>query len=183
MTLQNSNSSRGRNPISRTSKSSIIAKGAILTTLALIFTYVEFLIPYSTGIPGVKLGLANLVIIFAVYHMGAKESLTINLVRILIAGLLFSGLFGAMYSLAGGLLSLAVMLLLKKTGVFSMIGVSMAGGVFHNLGQLLIASFLVSNLKMFVYFPILLFSGLASGIAIGIAAYIIDKKIPQHLKG
>lgn len=162
-------------------KTKFIATSAMFVCLALVFSYVEILIPFSVGIPGVKLGLANLVIIIALYEMDFKYAFVINAIRIVIAGLLFSGLFGMMYSIAGGLLSILVMWALKKTGLFSMIGVSMAGGLAHNLGQLLVAAFLVSNLKMFIYFPVLMFSGIGSGILIGIVSYIIDKKLPKYL--
>lgn len=157
------------------------AVSAILACLALIFSYVEAIIPFSAGIPGVKLGIANLVILIALYEMGPRYAFAVNAVRILVAGLLFNGLFGALYSLAGGLLSFLVMWGLKKTGLFSMTGVSMAGGVAHNMGQLLVASAIVANLKMFLYFPILMFSGLASGIAIGIVSQIIYQRVPKQL--
>lgn len=162
-------------------KTKFIATSAMFVCLALVFSYVEVLVPFSVGIPGVKLGLANLVIIIALYEMDFKYAFVINAIRIVIAGLLFSGFFGMMYSIAGGLLSILVMWALKKTGLFSMIGVSMAGGLAHNLGQLLVAAFLVSNLKMFIYFPVLMFSGIGSGILIGIVSYIIDKKLPKYL--
>lgn len=160
-------------------KTSRIAAASMFAALAMIFSYIEFLIPFSVGIPGVKLGLPNLIIIIALYKMDIKYAFTINVVRILISGLLFTGAFGTVYSLAGGLLSLSVMWILKKTDLFSMIGVSMAGGVAHNMGQLLIASAIVSDLKMFLYFPILMFSGLISGILIGIVAYVLEKKLPS----
>ena len=151
---------------------------ALLAALALIFSYIEVLIPFSPAIPGIKLGIANLVVIVALYHMGLKYAITINVVRIFIDGLLFSGVFGIIYSLAGAILSMTVMVLLKKTGLFSVAGVSMAGGVAHNLGQILAAAFLVSNLSIFIYFPVLIFSGLISGALIGIVAYIILKRLP-----
>ena len=156
-----------------------ITIAALLAALALIFSYIEVLIPFSPGIPGIKLGIANLVIIITLYYLGAKYALTVNLVRILIAGLLFNGLFGAAYSLAGALFSLLVMVLLKKTDKFSVVGVSIAGGVCHNLGQLLVAAFLVSNIKVFVYFPVLIISGVVSGAVIGILSYLILKKLPK----
>ena len=95
---------------------------ALFAALALIFSYIEVIIPFNPGIPGIKLGIANLVIIIALYYLGPRYALTVNLVRILIAGLLFNGLFGAIYSLAGAALSLIVMILLKKTGLFSVTG-------------------------------------------------------------
>lgn len=158
-----------------------LTMSALFAALALIFSYIEVLIPFNPGIPGIKLGIANLVIIIALYYLGPRYALTVNFVRILIAGLLFNGLFGALYSLAGALLSLFVMLVLKKTGIFSVTGVSMAGGVAHNLGQLLVAAFLVSNIKVFIYFPVLLFSGMICGTAIGCLSYLILRKLPKKV--
>lgn len=156
-----------------------VALASMLAALALIFSYIEALIPFNAGIPGVKLGIANLVILISLYILGPRWTFSINILRILVAGLLFNGFFGALYSLSGGILSLTVMILLKKTGLFSTIGISMAGGVAHNLGQLLVAALIVSNIKLFVYFPVLLFSGLISGIFIGILSHLILKKLPE----
>lgn len=150
-----------------------LATSALLATLALIFSYVEAMIPLSVSIPGVKLGVANLVVLIALYKLDFRYAFAINMVRIMISGLLFTGLFGMLYSMAGGVLSLLVMWFLKKTDLFSVVGVSMAGGVSHNIGQLLIASFIVSDLRMFTYMPILMFSGLASGILLGYLCYYI----------
>ena len=158
-----------------------IAVSAMFAALALIFSYIEAILPLSTGIPGVKLGIANLVVILALYNTNFRYAMGINVIRILVAGLLFNGLFGALYSLAGGVVSLTVMWLLKRTGLFSMAGVSMAGGVAHNMGQLLVASALVSNLKMFVYLPVLMFSGIAAGILIGITASVINERVPKDV--
>ena len=158
-----------------------IAVSAMFAALALIFSYIEAILPLSTGIPGVKLGIANLVVILALYNMNFRYAMGINVIRILVAGLLFNGLFGALYSLAGGVVSLTIMWLLKRTGLFSMAGVSMAGGVAHNMGQLLVASALVSNLKMFVYLPVLMFSGIATGILIGITASVINERVPKDV--
>lgn len=152
-----------------------------MSSLALIFSYVEAIIPFNAGIPGVKLGIANIVTVIALYKLSIKHAAIVSFIRIMVAGFLFSGLFGAIYSLAGATLSLIGMILLKKTGRFSIAGVSMAGGVLHNLGQLLVASFLIKDLRIFFYFPILLFSGLASGIAIGIAATLIMRALPKNL--
>lgn len=152
-----------------------------MSSLALIFSYVEAIIPFNAGIPGVKLGIANIVTIIALYKLSIKHAAIVSFIRIMVAGFLFSGLFGAIYSLAGATVSLIGMILLKKTGRFSIAGVSMAGGVLHNLGQLLVASFLIKDLRIFFYFPILLFSGLASGIAIGIAATLIMRVLPKNL--
>lgn len=152
-----------------------------MSSLALIFSYVEAIIPFNAGIPGVKLGIANIVTVIALYKFSIKHAAIVSFIRIMVAGFLFSGLFGAIYSLAGATFSLIGMIFLKKTGKFSIAGVSMAGGVLHNLGQLLVASFLIKDLRIFFYFPILLFSGLASGIAIGIAATLIMRVLPKNL--
>lgn len=152
-----------------------------MSSLALIFSYVEAIIPFNAGIPGVKLGIANIVTVIALYKFSIKHAAIVSFIRIMVAGFLFSGLFGAIYSLAGATVSLIGMIFLKKTGKFSIAGVSMAGGVLHNLGQLLVASFLIKDLRIFFYFPILLFSGLASGIAIGIAATLIMRVLPKNL--
>jgi len=146
---------------------------AMLTALALIFSYIEFLIPISIGLPGIKLGIANVVIVVAIYKLGASYGLVINIARILLAALLFGNMFSAIYALCGGLLSLIVMVLLKKTNLFSIVGVSMAGGVFHNVGQILIATVLVSSVKALYYFPVLLFAGLVTGIINGVISTLI----------
>lgn len=154
---------------------------AMLACLALIFTYIEFLMPISLGIPGIKLGLANIVIIIALYGLNWKYALSINLLRIFMAGLLFSGAFGIIYSLAGATASFIAMVFLKKTDKFSIVGVSMGGGVFHNFGQIALAAQLVSNSKIFYYFPVLLFAGLVTGITMGFFAYYLSIKMPKHL--
>ncbi len=158
-----------------------LALSAMFATLALIFSYIEVLIPIPIPVPGVKLGVANLVIIIALYRMGFRRALSINCVRIALAGLLFSGVFGMIYSFAGGILSLIVMQLLKRTGLFSMVGVSMAGGVAHNLGQLVAACIVVSTPSLMSYFSVLLFTGLVGGILIGILAYTVEKRLPADI--
>jgi len=167
---------RGLGPNGRATR---IAFTALLAALALIFSYIEVLFPFSIGVPGVKLGIANLVIIVTLYYMDWRYAMGVNLLRVVIAGLLFTGVFGALYSLAGAILSMIVMALLKKTDLFSVTGVSIAGGVSHNLGQILVAAFLVSNLKMFAYFPVLIFSGIISGAIIGIVSYLILQRLPR----
>jgi len=158
-----------------------LALSAILASMAMILSYIEALFPMPVPIPGIKLGLANLVVIIAIYKLGFKYAFAINCIRIFTAGLLFTGAFGVMYSLAGGILSIIVMFLLYKTGWFSMVGISMAGGVFHNLGQLITACIIMSNIRLMSYFAILLFAGMISGILIGIVAHLVYNKLP-HLK-
>lgn len=150
---------------------------ALLTSLALIFSYIEAIIPYNPAIPGIKLGIANVVTVIALYKFGWKDAACVSVLRIVLAGLLFNGVFGMLYSLAGASVSFLGMLLLKRSKIFSIVGVSMAGGVLHNLGQLLVAAALIEDLRIFFYFPVLLFSGIVSGIAIGIVATLILKKL------
>lgn len=160
-------------PVRRNSSAQFIARVALMASLALIFSYVEAIIPYNPGIPGIKLGIANIVTVIALYKFSWKEAACVSVIRIVIAGLLFNGVFGMFYSLAGAVLSLIGMIILKKTGLFSVTGVSMAAGVLHNLGQLLVAAALIEDLRIFFYFPVLLFSGIAAGILVGIASQMI----------
>ena len=149
----------------------------MFTALALIFSYVETLIPVNLGIPGVKLGLANLIIVVALYKMRLSEAYLLSVVRILLAGFIFGNYFSIIYSLAGGLLSLTVMALLKKWGGFSLQGISIAGGVFHNIGQLIVAAVVVETFSVTYYFPVLLVAGLLTGLVIGIVAEMMLKRL------
>ena len=158
-----------------------VALTGMMASLALIFSYVEVLFPFNAGIPGVKLGLANLVPLIILYRLDARYAFAANLIRVILAGLLFSGLFAALYSLAGSLASFLVMYLLKKTRLFSVIGVSTAGGVFHNLGQLTVAMLAVSGPQLIHYMPVLIISGMIAGIIVGIGASILLDKIPEKL--
>ena len=146
---------------------------AMMIALAMIFSYVETMIPINFGIPGVKLGLANLVIVAAIYLFGGKQAFLISIVRIFLSGFMFGNLASIMYSLAGGLLSLAVMLLLKKTDKLSILEVSVMGGICHNIGQLIVAMLVVENLKLIFYVPVLLISGFLTGLLIGIVCRVI----------
>lgn len=150
-----------------------VALMAMMIALALIFSYVETLIPINFGIPGVKLGLANLVIVAVIYLFGGKEALFVSVVRIFLSGFMFGNLASIMYSLAGGLLSLAVMLLLKKTDKLSILAVSVMGGICHNIGQLVVAILVVENLKLIFYIPVLLISGFVTGLLIGVVSRVI----------
>ena len=156
-----------------------VAYFGVFTALALIFSYVETLIPIHLGIPGVKLGLANLIIVITLYKMGNKEAYILSVVRVVLAGFIFGNLFSILYSLAGGLLSLTVMLLLKKTDKFSVMGVSMAGGVFHNIGQLLMAAIVLKSLSITYYLPVLLISGVLTGFLIGFISNEMLKRLKK----
>lgn len=145
-----------------------VAVCGVLVALAMIFSYIEVLIPFNFGVPGMKLGLANLVIVIGFYFLKPKEVLLISLVRIFLMGYMFGNGMSIIYSLAGGMLSFLVMLLLKKFVNLSIIGISIAGGVFHNVGQLAAAVAVLHNTAVFYYFPALLVSGVVTGFLIGI---------------
>lgn len=142
----------------------------LFSALAILMGYVEFMIPVPVPIPGVKLGLANVIVLIMLYFMDAKSAFFVSLIRVLLSGLLFAGFAGTLYSLSGALCSLAVMALLKKTDKCSIIGVSVAGGIFHNIGQIVVAALVVENVRMAYYLPFLLVSGVVTGILIGIVA-------------
>lgn len=149
----------------------------VFTALALIFSYLETLIPLPFGIPGIKLGLANLLTVIFLYKRSAKEALLLSVVRVVLSGFLFGNLWSIVYSLAGALVSMLVMVLLKRTGGFSIMGVSAAGGVSHNMGQLFVAMAAVETYRVGYYFPVLLTAGLATGLLIGFAANEVLKRV------
>lgn len=140
----------------------------VFLALALICSYVEVLIPIDFGIPGVKLGLTNIVIVLMLYAVGTREAFFVSLMRILLSGLLFGNFLSILYSLAGGMLSFLAMYLLKKTNRLGVLSVSAAGGICHNIGQLVVAALVVANLAVWYYLPVLLFSGVLTGILIGV---------------
>lgn len=154
-----------------------IAYFGVFTALALIFSYVETLIPVSFGIQGVKLGLANLIVVIALYKVKLKEVYLLAVTRILLSGFLFGNYFSILYSMAGGLLSLSIMALLKKRGGYSVMGISAAGGVFHNVGQLLVAMAVVGSFNLSYYLPVLLVAGLLTGLLIGLLAGQMLKRL------
>ena len=154
-----------------------VAYFGVFTALALIFSYIETLVPISFGIPGVKLGLANLIIVIALYKIPLREVYVLSIVRVLLSGVLFGNYFSIAYSLAGGLLSLTVMALLKKAGGFGVIGISIAGGVCHNIGQLVVAMIVVETFAMSYYMPVLLVAGMITGFLIGVVADQVLRRI------
>ena len=158
-----------------------IAYLGLLLTLALILSYVESLIPIFVSVPGVKLGLANLVVLICLYAYPSKYAFLISGMRVILAGLLFGSMFSILYSLAGAFLSLVVMLLAKKLFKLGILGVSILGGVFHNVGQLLVAIAVVSNYRIGYLFPYLLLSGILTGAIIGFIANMIVPYLKKHL--
>ncbi len=156
-----------------------VAKIGIFVALAMIFSYIEILIPFNFGIPGVKLGVANIVVVAGLYLLGAKETFVISLLRILLMGLMFGNGVSLLYSMAGGILSLLVMYIAKKTRCFSVLGVSVAGGTAHNIGQLAAVAFVLGSNAIAVYLPVLLAAGVVTGALIG----LLSRQIINTLGG
>lgn len=146
----------------------------------MIFGYVEALVPFHFGLPGVKLGVANIVIVLALYQLPAGQVFAIQVMRIVLVSFLFGNVSMMLYSLAGGILSLLIMLLLKKTNWFSITGISIVGGVSHNLGQLAVALLVVQNLRITFYLPVLLIAGLVTGCLIGMLAYKLKPLMERY---
>lgn len=149
----------------------------VFTALALLFSYIESLIPFHIGIPGVKLGLANLIIVVVLYKTEYKQAYLLSVTRVILAGFLFGNLFSILYSLAGGLLSLSMMILAKRKDGYSVIGVSVIGGVFHNVGQILMAMLVTESWKLIYYLPVLLLFGVLTGIVIGVVSKEMLKRL------
>ena len=154
------------------------ARYGLLTALAFIFSYIENVIMVPVPVPGIKLGLANLVVLTALYRMGAVPAAFVSVVRVVLAGLTFHNPMMMLYSLAGCTLSLRVMILLKKNVRFGMMGDSVAGGVMHQLGQLLVAAAVLETSALAWYFPVLMVSGCLAGIVIGAAGAEVVKRLP-----
>lgn len=153
-----------------------------LTALSLVLSYIEMLLPpiYS-AIPGIKIGLANIVIVFLIYKFSVKSAFLVSFVRVLLISVLFGNAVMFIYSLAGAVLSLCFMAILKKTNRFSSISVSVVGGVAHNIGQIVVAIMLMQTPQIAYYMAILTISGTLSGIAVGVAsAYVL--KYTKKLK-
>ena len=156
-----------------------VAQYGLLTALALALSWLESLLP-PLGAPGVKLGLPNLAIVFALYRLGFKDACVISLVRVVLVALLFGNGAALAYSVAGAALSLSLMGLLWKTGKFSSVGVSVAGGVAHNGGQILVAMALLETSRLAWYLPVLWISGTVAGVLIGIVAGELVRRVPEQ---
>ena len=146
-----------------------IARMGLLTALALILSYVESLIPAFVAVPGVKMGLANIVVVFALYTLGPGEAAIVSIIRVLLSSLLFGSILSLSYSAAGAVISLLSMIILMKTKIFGVTSVSVTGGVFHNLGQILVACLVLETDVLLYYLPVLILSGTITGAVIGIA--------------
>ena len=153
------------------------AQVGMLVAAAFVLGYVESLLPISFGIPGIKLGLSNIVVLLCLYEGTAKEAFGIALVRIVLTGLTFGNFSTMAYSLAGGIFSFLVMFLLKKSNVFSVYGVSIAGGVSHNIGQIAVAVLVLQTGLLMYYLPFLLVAGCVAGACIGFVGGILVKRL------
>lgn len=156
-----------------------VAYFGVLLSLSLILSYVESLFPFGFGIPGVKLGLANLVTMIALFRLGTRRAILLSVLRVILSGILFGNIFSIVYSLSGATFSLLIMILLKKTRQFSILGVSIAGGVAHNIGQIILATFLMENKAFFYYIPVLLVVGTVTGMLIGVGSNEVMKRLPK----
>ncbi|MBO5982146.1 MAG: Gx transporter family protein [Clostridia bacterium] len=153
------------------------AAGGVALATAMILSYVETLIPFNIGIPGIKVGLPNLIILFVLYKYGFGYAAAVSLLRVALAGILFGSVPSFIYSVAGAVISLGVMVILKKTDLFSPAGVSVAGGITHNLAQICAAAILMNTADILYYLPALVIGGTVSGALIGITGSILIKKI------
>ena len=160
-----------------------ITEMGLLLAVALVFSYLESCLPVMIAVPGVKLGLANMITMLILYHRNTKTAFLFMIVRVLLSGFLFSGSAGILYSFAGGALSIVAMFLLKKCPLFSVLGVSMGGAVFHNVGQIMIAMVLLDTAQMLYYLPVLLVSGTLTGFLIGFLTHFIIKKYHNIFEG
>ena len=159
-----------------------VALYGILIALAMVLSFVETLIPIPLPIPGIKLGLANLVTIVGLYLVGISGTVVITVLRVVLVGLSFGNPYSMIYGLSGSLLSLLVMAFVKRYHLFSQVGVSILGGVFHNVGQLLFASVIVQTAGVFVYLPVLLTAGCVAGALIGILGGIMTERLINFTK-
>lgn len=160
-------------------KSKKTAVLGVCIALAMIFSYIELQIPSFVAIPGIKLGLPNIVIIIALYKFGWKEAVIINILRVLIVSVLFGTVLSLLYSIAGAVISLTIMIILKKLSIFSTVLVSVFGAICHNIGQIAVAIFVLDTSELLYYLPVLLITGTVSGILIGLIGANVVKKLEK----
>lgn len=158
------------------------AQLGVYIALAMILSYVESLIPFSFGVPGIKLGLTNVVTVIMMYTYGIPGALGVAVLRAFLSGFMFGNAFSIIYSVAGCALSFIFMYILKKTNHFAIISVSAAGGVMHNVGQLIVAANVVKTYSVIYYAPVLIIAGVFTGIIIGIVSDEIVKRIGNRME-
>lgn len=149
----------------------------MLIALAMVLSFIESQIPAFIAVPGMKLGLANIAVVFALYSLGFREALGVSLIRVVLSAILFGSVLSGLYSAAGAILSLLGMALLKKSGFFGTVGVSVSGAVLHNLGQIGIACFILKTQALVYYLPFLILSAVVAGIVIGIIAAVLVERL------
>ena len=155
-----------------------VAYIGILTAFAMVLSYLEFLLPpIYTAVPGIKMGLANLIIIYTLWRFGLGCAFLVSFIRVALSALLFGNTMTLLYSAAGAVLSLGIMYLLKRSRLFSVVGVSVAGAVSHNLGQILVAILVLKTLKLGYYMIVLTVTGAIAGVFVGIVAALVIKKV------
>ncbi len=159
-----------------------VALLGLFSAFAIITSYIESLIPIEIGIPGIKLGLANIVIVLVLYLLDAKSAIIVNIIRIIVVGALFGNAFSILFSIAGAVISFLVMLFVKKIKNVSMLGVSICGGVSHNLAQLFVAAFVVDTYNLSYYLPFMLIGGLITGVVIGLTAMAIYSRVYKIIR-
>ncbi len=155
---------------------------SLLIAVAMILSYVESLIPAFVAVPGVKVGLSNIATVFALYTIGASGAVAVSVIRVFLSSLLFGNFAMMIYSLAGAALALSFMIILKIANIFSEVGVSVAGGVMHNAGQVIAAAFMMENAGIASYLVPLVISGTVAGVAIGLISALLIKRIGRYMK-
>ena len=155
---------------------------SLSVALAMLLSFVESQIPPLAAVPGVKMGLSNIVTVFLLYTLGVKSAALVSFVRVCLASLLFGSAVSLLYSLSGAVLSFLVMLLLKKIGRFSTVGVSVAGGVFHNAGQIIAAALIMETALIASYLPVLIVSGTIAGVCVGVLAGMLTARLKDVIK-
>ncbi len=156
-----------------------VAYLGVCTALGLVLSYVETLMPVFTAVPGMKLGLANLIVVILLYQVGPQEAYMVSVIRVLLVGFMFGNMASIIYSLAGCTLSFLIMWFLYKRDGFTILGVSIAGAVFHNLGQIIVAMLIVETFSVIYYFPVLMVTGVVTGLVIGIVSKELLKRLPK----
>lgn len=156
-----------------------IALWGLLVAVAMVLSWVEAQIPAFFAVPGIKLGLTNLVVLAALYCLSEKDAVLINLLRILLVGFTFGNMFSLLYSIAGGLLSGLTMILIKRFGKFDITAVSVAGGIMHNVGQILVAMVVLETKSLLYYLPVLWISGIVAGLVIGLLSKEVVRRLPS----
>lgn len=154
---------------------------SLLVAVAMILSYIESLIPPLAAIPGVKIGLSNIATLFALYALGWRSAACVSLVRVCLSALLFGNFVGFIYSLSGAIFALAVMIFLTRLPLFSTVGVSVAGGVMHNAGQVLAAALVMRSGEIVYYLAPLAVSGTLAGVAVGIAGGLLASRLKGYI--